>query len=235
LKFFSYFSLAQNQVAAFIGCLFLLSLPFAGQAQKFELGAGGGVMNYKGDISPLTTKFARPAAIVFARHNVNNILSFRYSLAFGTIFADDSRRNDAFANVRDRSFRTRIGELSAQAEYNFFNYRSEHSRRAWSPYLFGGVALFRFWPVENQDPDYRTLQIGLPFGVGIKYVLGGQWNLGLEFGARKTFTDYLDDLGGPLNLSNRFQNGNPNDRDMYFFTGLTISYTFYKVRCPDFY
>jgi hypothetical protein len=75
----------------------------------------------------------------------------------------------------------------------------------------------------------------LPFGVGLKYVLAGQWNLGLEFGARKTFTDYLDDLGGNLNTTNKFQNGNPFSNDMYVFTSLSVSYTFYKIRCPNFY
>ncbi len=205
-------------------------------AQKLEVGAGVGTTLYRGDLAPvLTPGFARPAANIFLRHTPGRAVTLKYSLMAGKIFADDSQSEDNFAIKRNRFFNTRLVELAATAEYNFFNYRNETSRRAWSPYIFGGVALFKFDPVENSQPDYPLIQLGLPFGVGIKYVLKGQWNLGLEFGARKTFTDYLDDLGGPLDLNNRFQNGNPNDKDLYTYTCISISYTFYKVRCPHFY
>ncbi|WP_262923007.1 DUF6089 family protein [Hymenobacter cellulosilyticus] len=57
-----------------------------------------------------------------------------------------------------------------------------------------------------------------------------RWNLGLEAGARKAFTDELDHLGtqNPLLV-------NTHDQDWYFYNGLSISYTFYKINCPDSY
>ena len=220
-------------------CIFcLISFFCAPQvyAQKFEVGGGGGVMLYKGDLAPaLSAKFARPAGQLFVRYTPGRAITLKYSFALGKIFADDSQVSDNYANRRDRFFNTRITEFAATAEYNFLDYRSETSRRPWSPYLFGGVAVFKFDPVENNRPDYKLTQFALPFGVGIKYVLTGQWNLGIEFGARKTFTDYLDDLGGDLNTTNKFGNGNPFNNDMYVFTSLSISYTFYKIRCPQFY
>lgn len=214
----------------------LLAIGPVALAQKIEIGAGGGVMHYKGDLAPgIRPKFARPGAHIFLRHTPKKTVTLKYSIAIGKLFADDSESDDAYAQRRNRFFNTRLVELSAVAEYNFFDYRNEKSRKAWSPYLFGGVAVFRFDPVENGSPDYKTTQLALPFGVGIKYVLGGQWNLGLEFGARKTFTDYLDNFGGELNPTSKFGNGNPNDTDLYTYTALTISYTFYKIRCPSFY
>jgi hypothetical protein len=66
----------------------------------------------------------------------------------------------------------------------------------------------------------------------MKYVLGGSWNLGVAFGARKTFTDYLDDLSG-VDPASRLRSANPHNKDMYFYTGVSVSYTFYKVRCPE--
>lgn len=205
-------------------------------AQRLEVGAGGGVMLYKGDLAPkLTPKFARPAATLFIRHNPGRAVSLKYSFSMGRIFADDKETNNNFAARRNRFFNTRITEIAATAEYNFLDYRSDKARRNWSPYLFGGVAIFKFDPVENTRPDYTLTGLALPFGVGLKYVLGGQWNLNLEFGARKTFTDYLDDLGGDINTNNKFQNGNPYDKDLYVFTSISISYTFYKIRCPQFY
>ncbi|QHT69538.1 outer membrane beta-barrel protein [Rhodocytophaga rosea] len=205
-------------------------------AQRLEIGAGGGAMLYKGDLAPeLIPKFARPGATIFLRHNPGKAISLKYSFSLGRIFADDRETDDNFANQRNRFFNTRITELAATAEYNFLDYRSDKARKPWTPYLFGGIAVYKFDPVENLRPEYKLTQLALPFGVGFKYVLGGQWNLGIEFGARKIFTDYLDDLGGDLNTTNKFQNGNPNDKDMYVFTTLTVSYTFYKIRCPNFY
>lgn len=204
-------------------------------AQKLEIGAGGGIALYKGDLSPaLDPRFARPAANIFLRHTPKRAVTLKYSFMLGKIHADDSRVTDQFANRRNRFFNARLTELSATAEYNFLDYRSEQSRKPWTPYLFGGIAVFKFDPVENYRPDYQLTQLALPFGIGIKYVLTGQWNLGLEFGARKTFTDYLDGVG-PLDTTNKFANGNPYNNDLYTYTSLSISYTFYSVKCPRFY
>lgn len=41
---------------------------------------------------------------------------------------------------------------------------------------------------------YRLYEFAVPFGVGFKMALTERWNLGLEYGARWTFTDYLDDV-----------------------------------------
>ena len=40
---------------------------------------------------------------------------------------------------------------------------------------------------------YSRWQGSIPYGLGIKYSLGNFWNVGLELGQRKLFTDYLDD------------------------------------------
>ncbi|GAB4277275.1 MAG: hypothetical protein Kow0068_00350 [Marinilabiliales bacterium] len=41
---------------------------------------------------------------------------------------------------------------------------------------------------------YSRFQVAIPYGVGFKYGLDRKWSIGLEFGVRKTFTDYLDDV-----------------------------------------
>lgn len=204
-------------------------------AQRLEVGIGGGVVNYKGDISPgINLNEPHPGGQVFLRHNPGKAVSLTYGFMLGRFASSDQNREDAFAKQRNFSFSTRFVEISAVAEYNFLDYRDEQDRINFTPYLFGGIALFRFEPQQNYRPTYDLYQIGIPFGVGMKYVLGGSWNLGVAFGARKTFTDYLDDLGG-IDTNNRFRSGNPHDKDMYFYTSVSISYTFYKVRCPEFY
>ena len=47
----------------------------------------------------------------------------------------------------------------------------------------------------GKDP-YSLTQIAIPLGVGIKWSLGEKFSLVAEYGIRKTFTDYLDDVGG---------------------------------------
>jgi hypothetical protein len=217
-------------------CLLFACCVFAQvNAQKLEIGGGGGIALYKGDLSPaLNPQFARPAASIFLRHTPKRAVTLKYSFMLGKIHADDSRADDLFAGRRNQFFNSRLTELSATAEYNFLDYRSEQSRKPWTPYLFGGIAVFKFDPVENYRPDYPLTQVALPFGIGIKYVLTGQWNLGLEFGARKTFTDYLDGVAS-LDPANKFANGNPYDNDLYTYTSLSVSYTFYSVKCPRFY
>jgi hypothetical protein len=38
------------------------------------------------------------------------------------------------------------------------------------------------------------VQFAIPFGVGFKYALDKKSSIGLEYGLRKTFTDYIDDV-----------------------------------------
>ncbi len=224
------------RTAFFLFCLLAAtSYSHLATAQRLEVGAGAGVVNYKGDISPgINIREPKSGGLIFLRHNPGKAVSLTYGLMLGRFAASDRTSDDVFARQRDFSFSTRFVEGSAVMEYNFLDYRDEQTRISFSPYLFGGIAFFRFEPQRNFRPTYDLYQIGIPFGVGIKYVLGGNWNLGLAFGARKTFTDYLDDLSGPT-TTNRFLSGNPNDKDMYLFTGLSVSYTFYKVRCPEMY
>lgn len=107
------------------------------------------------------------------------------------------------------------------------------------------------------DGTYSPIGLAIPIGFGVKYSMGRKklWNLGFEFGYRLTFTDYLDDVSG--NLPNNFATntslspddrklayrgtvpgwtskwprGNPNNRDSYFFFGLTLSKTVRKFAC----
>ncbi len=47
--------------------------------------------------------------------------------------------------------------------------------------------------MPGKDP-YGSLTVIYPFGLGLKYALGNKWNIGAEYGARVTTTDYLDDV-----------------------------------------
>ena len=52
---------------------------------------------------------------------------------------------------------------------------------------------------SNQYPEkdpYQLIQFAIPVGMGFKASLGERFSMAIEYGLRKTFTDYIDDVGG---------------------------------------
>jgi hypothetical protein len=210
-------------------CSFAFNSPLI--AQKIELGAGVGGFNYKGDISPsLRMRFFKPGGSLFFRFNPNQALSLRAEVSGGLIGADDKASKDPFQRERNLSFRTRIFEGSTVSEYNFLNFQERRFAVNWSPYVFGGIGYSKFKP-DIQTSAYKTSSFVLPYGVGIKYQIRRPWNIGLEYGTRKTFTDYLDNLGGQPVTTDKIQ-GDPSLKDNYYYVRISVSYTFYKIVCP---
>ncbi|TLU98043.1 type IX secretion system protein PorG [Dyadobacter luticola] len=200
-------------------------------AQKIEIGAGVGGFNYKGDISPsVRARFFKPGGSLFFRYNPSQALSLRAEVAGGLIGAKDRYSKDPFQQARNMEFKTSIFEGSAVAEYNFLNFQERRFAVNWSPYLFGGIGFNKFNP-QVQTSSYKTSGLVLPYGVGIKYQIKRPWNIGLEYGIRKTFTDYLDNLGGQPITTDKMQ-GDPSLKDNYYYLRLSVSYTFYKIVCP---
>ena len=245
-------------------------------AQRSEAGVFAGGAFYLGDLNP-TGLFSQTQLAVGAiyRYNLTARWALRGNVLWGTITADDAKHD----NPRNLNFRSRIGELSVQAEINFLTYFTGSNRYRFSPYIFGGVGLFTFNPqgyhycpillssrwvdlrelsTEGQGlieyPDvkiYNTVQVAFPFGLGFKYSLNSTFSIGLEWGMRFTFTDYLDDVSGfyadpiilarstgnPLSaeMSMRWNDpekeappvgsrrGESNKRDWYSFAGITLT------------
>jgi hypothetical protein len=117
-------------------------------------------------------------------------------------------------------------------EYHFLNWRDSKRFVRFTPYLFGGVALFSFSGDVDRSQAYSTVQMAIPFGAGVKYVLNPKWYLSLEFGMRKTFFDYLDNISGGDFRNKNYQYGNDSNNDHYYFLGFSITRTFYTIPCP---
>lgn len=204
------------------------------QAQKSEVGFGLGTFNYTGDLSRTYDILnSRPAATLFYRSNVSRVVSLRAALTGGGIGASDKRPIDAFAETRNASFNLFLMEASTVMEYHFMNWRDDKHIMRFTPYLFGGLAIFGISGTENKRSEYSNVQGAIPFGLGMKYVLNPKWYVALEFGARKTFFDYLDNVStGSNQLVKNYQYGNPYDNDAYYFVGFSITRTFYEIPCP---
>lgn len=207
---------------------------FSLSAQKSEVGFGVGTLNYTGDLArSYNVLNSRPAATVFYRANFSQVVSLRAALTGGGIAASDRRPIDAFAEQRDASFSLFLMEASTVMEYHFMNWRDDKHIMRFTPYLFGGLAIFGISGTGNKPSEYSNVQGAIPFGLGIKYILNPKWYLSLEFGARKTFFDYLDNVSAGTNqLIKNYQYGNPYDNDVYYFVGFSLTRTFYNIPCP---
>lgn len=184
---------------------------------RSELLLMGGGMNYIGDLnneSALT--LPRLAGGVGLRYRFDNRWALRVEASYGQIGCDED-----YNELRNLSFRSDIIEGAVLAEFNFAPFGSGATERLWTPYLFGGLGVFHFNPMamytlgdgqemwaelqplhtegqgSTQYPDrkaYARMQMCLPFGVGVKVRLGKNFSLAAEYGFRKTWTDYLDDI-----------------------------------------
>ena len=138
------------------------------------------------------------------------------SVLYHVVEAWDSDSDDPWIRNRNLSFRNQVIEGSVQGELNFFNYQLGNRKFPVSPYLFGGLAYYRMRPMaqyrgtwyelqplgtEGQGTEfgaekYKTTMFSVPFGAGIKTNLFAIFGLSIEWGVRKTWTDYFDDISG---------------------------------------
>jgi hypothetical protein len=201
-------------------------------AQSSELGFGIGTLTYTGDlVRNYDFKYSKPAGTVFYRSNISTVVSFRAAVTAGMIGASE-KPIDALGDARDASFDLFLFEGSTVMEYHFLNWRDSKKFVRFTPYMFAGFGIFGISGNKEKTAEYSNIQAAIPFGAGIKYVYDPRWYFSLEFGARKTFFDYLDNVSEGNQHRKNYQYGNPNDNDHYFFLGISITRTFYDIPCP---
>jgi hypothetical protein len=184
-----------------------------GSFAQFRLGVFGGISNYMGDLEDKYYVNSRGTFGITGTFPLTQRLNIRAGLTIAKVVGADSLSNQADLTARNLSFQSRISELSVLAEYNFFNL----DQIRWTPYVFGGLAVFRFNPytfdqqgvqvflqplgtegqgIPGYQGRYSRTQMAVPIGGGVKFALSESIQLGLELGIRKLFTDYLDDVSG---------------------------------------
>lgn len=220
-----------------------------------EIGAGIGGLNYVGEISP-NYRFLnnQPAMTIFYRHDISAPITLKAAfMGSHRIFEDkafkDESQNLPHHDWRDTELKLSMLEFSLGIEYNFLDYYDDIRKpHRVSPYFFIGAAVLNFnhqltRQGDVMEPFDNKFTVSIPFGVGVKYALSKHWNLGLEFGPRFMFTDNLDYLqesgsallAADLGTGNSKAYANPFDKDMYFYNGISLSYTLYRLNCPPVY
>jgi len=244
---------------------------FSTQAQQFrpntEIGVLLGTSYYLGDLN--TTHFNQPlpAAGLIIRKNIDKRFAYKAEVMYLNIKSDERNSEDTIAKNRGLHFKSPIYELSGQVEFNFLPFQPGNPLYTWTPYVYSGISIFHYNPkaenkngswVDSQElgtegqgttsfpkrEKYSLIQYAIALGGGFKIAVNPSFNIILEYGVRKTFTDYLDDVsttypGGDLTdmtseaiyMSDPTgthevgeQRGNPDKKDWYSFAGITLSF-----------
>lgn len=182
---------------------------------QVHVGVFGGIGNYQGDLigNIYVGKLTRPAIGITGSYDLSRHLTLRAGVTFAQVAGSDKYNSKDYLKLRNLSFESNILEASLVAEYYTFDFDTKR----WSPYVFGGLAMYHFNPYVLTTDDekiflkplstegqglanypevkpYKLTQLALPFGAGAKYAINDNVRIGAEVGLRKLFTDYLDDI-----------------------------------------
>ncbi len=262
-----------------------LSTSFVSFSQGFktaaEFGFFGGGSYYIGDLNPAKHfVYSKPAFGAIFRYNLTTRYSLRFTATYGNVYGSDAASDDPFMVQRNLSFKSDILELAFGVELDLFKYRINDMKYPITPYFFYEIAYFKMNPTGemngedfslqalgtegqgtslNDKNPYKLNQLSVPLGIGLKFNLRARLAVSFEYGIRKTFTDYLDDVSGSYvdpdllaayngslaaefsdrsindnGLSNvGFNRGNSSNKDWYVFYGMMITFKPFKENICD--
>lgn len=233
-----------------------------------EFGILGGTGYYIGDMNSTHFNNLRVAGGITYRKNFDRRFTFKSSALYTNVYANDENSKEVIKVNRNLKFKSDIIELSGQIEFNFLPYETGNSLYNWTPFIFTGVSIFNYNPqAEGSDGQWYNLQelgtegqgttsfpnrkkysltqLSVPFGGGVKIGVSDNFNIIVEYGLRKTFTDYIDDVsttyaGIPSEFTNiaieltdqsidgpqlaGIARGDETNKDWYSFSGITLSF-----------
>ena len=206
-------------------------------AQINELGVFIGGSNFIGDVGKTNYISPNEAAIgILYKWNKSPRHAYRFSYMQSTITGNDLDSEIPGRQQREIKFKNNIKEFSAGLEFNFFDFNLHESLiKKISPYVYSGLSYFVYdelFVVNGETKkDYEAGSFAIPMMVGVKSNILKNFVLGIEVGARYTFTDNLDGSNPKNENLEPLKFGNINSNDWYVFTGFTLTYTFTEKPC----
>lgn len=187
-----------------------------------ELGGANQIgTNYFKDLEWSQTRLALTTGL---RYKLSNYFALKANLTYGRVSGSDDLTDEPYRSFRNLSFFSNIYEFNINFEGAFQQEQVGHRYRLRKvrgmkgyeiySYAFVGAGVFYFDPrttyngkiyrlqplgTEGQGliasrKKYSLIQFCVPIGFGFKYTIDRNWGVGVEFGLRKTFTDYIDDV-----------------------------------------
>lgn len=224
--------------------IFMFACSQASFSQQFEIGAFAGGANYIGDVG--NTTYLMPSGLVFggiAKWNRSDRHSFRLSLLYGEVSANDLESNQVMRKQRGYSFNNHIAEASLGIEFNFYTFDLSEPVQQSTPYIYSGLTYFNskhhYLSVNRPakgtlEPQGDNWEFSIPMVLGYKQTITKRVIGAIEIGARYTFTDNMDgsnpqELLGRRDPPREF--GNVNTSDWYVFSGISLTFTFGRESC----
>ena len=198
-----------------IGLVFIaVVLTVSGFAQKTaDIGIWGGSSSYWGDIQetpPIQTFNLNVGA--YFRYNFNARVALR------TMFITGNHSAEGMMEGVDWDFSKMAQDISVMMEINYLKYIMGDRKTAFTPYIMAGLGVM-YYPYTLAAQDIGQLSVinqrnplvnpptelnesviapTIPFGFGIKFMLGERLGIGAEYQLRKLMNDKLDNLDDPL-------------------------------------
>lgn len=227
---------------------------------------GSGTANYFGEmVNPNQLGKTRYNLVLGTEYYFTRYISGRGEITYFRLAGDDALANDDRVE-RNLSFFSGNLELSATgAVYLLPKGQRFYQRPKLNLFAFAGIGFLymnpkarrqngevvALQPLETEGVRYSRFQPVIPYGLGIKYMVDPFFNIVVEGGYRKTFTDYLDDVSSerypdPASLKSDLsremsdrrrerdpdypiapgigKRGNPERKDSYFLLNVKVQY-----------
>ncbi len=203
----------------FIPSLFFSITNFA--QKRLEIGPAIGISFYQGDVLggtiPEISRNMNFAGGIHAGYYFNDFIGVHLELQRGKASGGDNFAEFPERRNRNLRFESPVTNFSGRFDWEITGYNPKQGRN-FSIYGFIGGGILFFNPkTEYKGKVYRLQPLGTegqglqkyperkPYklyspaiqgGGGIKFAINENINIGIEFSAYRTFTDYLDDVAG---------------------------------------
>ncbi len=206
---------------------FLLLSALAFGQKATEVGIYGGISLYQGDLaqSPFSAEELNPAVALTYRQFFNPRVALRASALWTQLTGSDLPYTSR--STRGVVMKTSLVEATIGAEWHLLGRARLNNtsafRQKFSPYLglSAGLAFANpefTQPVDlpKKEEDFSTTFFVLPITAGLRFEMTRKLSVSVDFSTRPVFSDYLDGIS---------ENGNPDKRDWFFTSGITILYS----------
>jgi OOP family OmpA-OmpF porin len=171
----------------------------------------------------------------FVRYKLAPSFALRANVIRGTLTGSDLTSKTL--DDRGFQFESPLTEFSLMGEVDFMGRNNSsgglNSKVQISPYAFFGVGYTLTDPdvdfsnaadnpalqarIQEDLDNVKTSHVSVPVGVGVKGTINMKWVVGIEFGLRPVFNDYLDGVSAA---------GNATRNDWYSIGAIHVGYCF---------
>lgn len=177
--------------------------------RDYIVSLGTGVTSYFGDLNnPKDYLDTKPNVNIGLQKTIGNRYSVRAEITWFELLGDDKEADDASRVNRNLNFSSDNFEFNVVGIVDLFKRGERYYQRS-TVNFYGllGVGYMYFnpttefqrqkyvlQPLQTEGVSYKRASLVIPMGIGAKFKVSPFFNVGLEYGHRITFTDYIDDV-----------------------------------------